>query len=279
MMIATLVTAVNTSGTPALATRMTVAMTPISTAGMTGVLRTGSIRASVAPAGSALSRAMANISLIAAVCTASAHTVTAMVIEIRKTVPSVPPITCSRMQLAAAGLLAQGRVGQVGRGEYAEQQDQPPDDERGDHRAQDRGGRGAPRVHRLLAERAGGVEAVHHVGRGQRGDQEDAEVTARFAVAEATGVEQHRGRVDDVEPEDDDDQHRRDELDEHPGAVDLGHQPHATALITVVKMMSTTPSSTPLTAASPPSAASRPAGTPTRSAAAPIGRPAPPRRW
>ena len=97
MMIATLVTAVNTSGTPALATRMTVAMTPISTAGMTGVLRTGSIRASVAPAGSALSRAMANISLIAAVCTASAHTVTAMVIEIRKTVPSVPPITCSRM--------------------------------------------------------------------------------------------------------------------------------------------------------------------------------------
>jgi hypothetical protein len=92
MMIATLVTAVKICGLPMFTTRMSTAATPISTAGTTGVLRLGSIFASRAPAGRALSRAIANISRIAAVCTASRQTITAMTDgDQEDAMPSGPP--------------------------------------------------------------------------------------------------------------------------------------------------------------------------------------------
>lgn len=105
MMIATLVTAVKTSGTPTFATRMRIATTPTTIAGTTGVLCFGSIRASTDPAGSALSRAIANISRIAAVCTASRQTITAMLMVIRKIRPIVPPATSSSTSCPPPSLL------------------------------------------------------------------------------------------------------------------------------------------------------------------------------
>ncbi|MCO5557596.1 hypothetical protein L7F22_011162 [Adiantum nelumboides] len=99
-------------------------------------------------------------------------------------------------ELTTAVLAAQARVGQVGGGQDDAEQDQPAEHERGDHRAQDRRRRRAARVHRLLPERAGGVEAVHD----------------------------HRDGVADAQQQRHDDDHRGDQLDEHAGGVDPGHQ-------------------------------------------------------
>ena len=74
-------------------------------AGTTGVLRFGSILANTAPAGRALSLAIANISRIAAVCTASAHTVTATMAQMRNTVPTPPPSACSTISCSPPALV------------------------------------------------------------------------------------------------------------------------------------------------------------------------------
>ena len=66
-------------------------------AGMIGVCVFGFTLASFSPNGSALSRAIANDSRMAAVCTASVHTVTATTMQTRKILPSGPHITCSTM--------------------------------------------------------------------------------------------------------------------------------------------------------------------------------------
>ena len=95
MITATLVTAVKTSGVPRLTARTSSAPRPMAIAGATGALRRGSILDSVAPAGSALSRAMANISRAPAACTANAQTVIATTMQTRNALPSGPPSACS----------------------------------------------------------------------------------------------------------------------------------------------------------------------------------------
>ncbi len=163
MMIAIEVSTVKIFGWPMLMTRMTTASTPMVIAGTIGVCVFGLTVASFSPNGSALSRAIANVSRIAAVCTASVHTVTAITMQIRKTVPSGPHITCSTMYCRPPVLSPICRVLQVGRRHHREDQDAAADDERRQDRPGDRLGRGAPRFDGLLAQRAGGVEAVHHV--------------------------------------------------------------------------------------------------------------------
>ncbi len=190
MMIAIDVSTVKIFGWPMLITRMIAAITPMTTAGMIGVWVFGFTRASFSPNGSALSRAIANVSRIAAVCTASEHTVTATTMQIRKILPSGPHITCSTMYCRPPLLLADLRVVQVGRRHHREHQDRAADDERRQDRPQDRLRRGAARLDRLLAQRARGVEAVHHVARCQRRDQEGAEVAAALAGAVAVGGEE-----------------------------------------------------------------------------------------
>ena len=97
MMIAIDVSTVKILGWPMLITRMIAAITPMTTAGMIGVWVFGFTRASFSPNGSALSRAIAKVSRMAAVCTASVHTVTATTMQTRKILPSGPHITCSTM--------------------------------------------------------------------------------------------------------------------------------------------------------------------------------------
>ena len=128
--------------------------------------------------------------------------------------------------LQAAELADLRRV-DVAHGHDREEDDQPAEDERGDHRAQDRERCRAARLLGLLAQRAGGVEAVHHVGGGQRGGQEGAEVAPVVALAGALRLEQHVRAARDVGRQQDDQQHCGDQLDEHAAAVDAGHQLHA----------------------------------------------------
>ena len=115
MMIAIEVSTVKILGWPTLITRIRTAITPMTMAGMIGVCVLGLTRASFSPNGSALSRAMANVSRIAAVCTASVQTVTAMTMQTRKILPSGPHITCSTMYCRPPLLspivgIARGRV-------------------------------------------------------------------------------------------------------------------------------------------------------------------------
>ena len=76
---------------------MSAAITPISTAGRMGVCVSGFTSASFSANGSALSRAMAKLRRMAAVWTASAHTVTATTMQTRKILPRGPHMTCSTM--------------------------------------------------------------------------------------------------------------------------------------------------------------------------------------
>ncbi len=66
----------------------------MSTAGTTGVRRVGCTFASRDAKGRLLSRAIANIIRMVAVCTARQHTVIATTIEARKTLPSSGPAAC-----------------------------------------------------------------------------------------------------------------------------------------------------------------------------------------
>ena len=97
MMTAIEVSTVKIFGWPMLRTRISSAITPIATAGTMGVCVCEFTRASLSPNGSALSRAIAKVSRMAAVCTASEHTVTATTMQTRKILPSGPPITSSTM--------------------------------------------------------------------------------------------------------------------------------------------------------------------------------------
>ena len=166
---------------------------------MIGVCVFGLTRASFSPKGSALSRAMAKVSRMAAVCTASVHTVTAMTMQIRKIVPSGPHITCSTMYCRPPVLSPSAGILQVGRRHDREHQNAAADHERGQDRPEDRLRRGAARFDGLLAQRAGRVEAVHHVTRCQRGDQECAEPAAALACPVAVGGEEDVRSALDVE--------------------------------------------------------------------------------
>ena len=95
MMMARLVTRVKICGWPMFTTRIAIASTPITTAGSTGVPKRGLTLASLDPAGRLLSRAIANIILIPAVCTARTQTVTAMTTVHSSTVPRFLPSVCS----------------------------------------------------------------------------------------------------------------------------------------------------------------------------------------
>jgi hypothetical protein len=95
MMIPMLVITVKICGCWMFTTRIRRARMPISTAGTTGVLRFGSTFASRSPAGRLLSRAIANIIRIVAVCTARQQTVTAIATQIKKILPIVLPSTSS----------------------------------------------------------------------------------------------------------------------------------------------------------------------------------------
>ena len=97
MMTAIEVSTVKIFGWPMFSTRISAAMIPITTAGTIGVCEVGFTRASRSPKGSALSRAIAKVSRIAAVCTASEHTVTATTMQPRNILPSGPHMTCSTM--------------------------------------------------------------------------------------------------------------------------------------------------------------------------------------
>ena len=79
-----------------LTSRIAIASTPTMTAGMIGVFVFGCTRARVSPAGRLLSRAIANIMRIVAVCTARQQTVIAITTDHRKMSPIVLPRT-SRM--------------------------------------------------------------------------------------------------------------------------------------------------------------------------------------
>ena len=148
----------------------------------------------------------------------------AITTQIRKIFPTVSPST-SRTTNWRPPTPISGAV-DVGDREDREQQDAAAEDERGDHRPHDRQRRGLARLPGLLAERARGVEAVHDVGRGQRGGEEGAEVAPVVALAEALGLEEDVGAAGDVRREQDDQQDRGDQLDEHAGAVDPRHQLH-----------------------------------------------------
>ncbi|AIA07129.1 hypothetical protein DC74_6695 [Streptomyces noursei] len=78
MMIAMLVITEKICGWSTLISRITIPTSPITIAGTTGVWNRGLTRASRPDAGRLLSRAIANASRMAAVCTASSQTVIAM---------------------------------------------------------------------------------------------------------------------------------------------------------------------------------------------------------
>ena len=163
MMIAIDVSTVKIFGWPMLITRISAAITPMTTAGTIGVWVFGLTRASFSPNGSALSRAIAKVSRIAAVCTASVQTVTATTMQTRKTLPSGPHITCSTMYCRPPLLSPIFGSFRSGADITANTRMRAADHEGRQDRPQDRLGRGAARLDRLLAQRAGGVEAVHHV--------------------------------------------------------------------------------------------------------------------
>ena len=160
------------------------------------------------------------ISRMAAVCTASVHTVTATTMQTRKILPSGPHITCSTMYCRPPLLSPICGSSRLGADITANTRMRAADHERGEDRPEDRLRRGAARLDRLLAQRAGGVEAVHHVQRGQRRDEEGAEVAVALARAVALGGEEDLRAALDVERQDDRDQHGGDQLDEHARAVD-----------------------------------------------------------
>ena len=93
MMIPMLVITVKICGWRMFTTRISSARTPMSTAGTIGVLVFGWTFASRSPAGRLLSRAIANIIRIVAVCTARQQTVIAIATLIRKIFPTVLPNT------------------------------------------------------------------------------------------------------------------------------------------------------------------------------------------
>jgi hypothetical protein len=90
-----LVMVVKICGWRMLTSRMLIDSTPISTAGTTGVFRRGSTRASRAAKGRLLSRAIANIIRMVAVCTARQHTVMATTMHTRNALPSPFPAAWS----------------------------------------------------------------------------------------------------------------------------------------------------------------------------------------
>ena len=199
-------------------------MMPIVTAGTIGVCVFGLTVASFSPNGSALSRAIAKVSRIAAVCTASAHTVTAMTMQTRKIRPTGPPITCSTMYCSPPELSPSCRILQVGRRHHREHQDRAADDERRQDRSRDRLRCGAPRLHGFLPERTGGVEAVHDVARSQRRDQEGTQEACALTGPVAVGGEEHLRPTVDVDGQNERDQNGGDQLDEDACAVDPRHQ-------------------------------------------------------
>ena len=152
MMTAIEVSTVKIFGCPMLTTRISSAITPIATAGTMGVCVCEFTRASFSPNGSALSRAIAKVERMAAVCTASEHTVTATTMQTRKILPSGPHITCSTMYCRPPLLVPILRISQIGRRHDREHQDRTADDERGQNGPQNGPGSGAPRLQRLLAE-------------------------------------------------------------------------------------------------------------------------------
>ena len=97
MMIPTLVITRKICGWLMFTTRIRIASSPMSTAGTIGVFVFGSTLASRSPAGRLLSRAIANIIRIVAVCTARQQTVTAITTQIRKILPTVSPSTSRTM--------------------------------------------------------------------------------------------------------------------------------------------------------------------------------------
>ena len=126
MMIAIEVSTVKIFGWPMLITRMIAAMMPIDDRGDDRRLGLRVDRASFSPNGSALSRAIAKVSRIAAVCTASVHTVTATTMQIRKILPSGPHITCSTMYCRPPLLSPICGSSRFGRRHHREHQDAPP---------------------------------------------------------------------------------------------------------------------------------------------------------
>jgi hypothetical protein len=116
---------------------------------------------------------------------------------------------------------------QIGRRHDGEYENCATDDERGEDGAQNRPRRRAPRLVRLLTEGARGVEAVHDISGGERGDQEIAQVAPALVRAVAVDGEEDLRTPPVVERQEDRDETGGDQLDEYARAVDHGHPAHA----------------------------------------------------